>query len=166
MAEEQNSRIMASARNLIRQSQSITLATSENNIPWGATVYFAAAGDGLYFFSSPDSRHIREGLASGCAAGAIYMEDASWQNFTGLQLSGNIMAVSGKKEAGAAILAYTKKSPFVKTFFKNIPTLGLNDFLRRFNAMLYCFTPDVIFFMDNSEAFGFRETLSREQLFS
>ncbi len=165
MAEEQNSRIIAKARNLIQQGQSMTLATAADNNPWAAPVYYVNHGDGFYFFSSPESRHIRESLASGTAASAIYMENESWQNFTGLQMAGKILIVSGSAEASGAVFAYTKKFPLIKTFFSGIKKIGLGDFSKQFRATLYCFKPDLIFFMDNAVEFGFRETLNKDQLF-
>ena len=165
MTEEQNSRIMAKARNLIKQGQSMTLATAADDHPWAAPVYYANHRDGFYFFSSPKSRHIKESLASGTAASAIYMENEPWQNFTGLQMAGKISIVPAGAEASKAVFAYTIKFPLIKTFFAGIKEIGLNDFSKQFHATLYCFKPDFIFFMDNSVAFGFREALSKDQLF-
>lgn len=143
----------------------MTLATAAGNNPWAAPVYYANHGDGFYFFSNPESRHIKESLASGTAASAIYMENASWRNFTGLQMAGEILIVPGGAQASRAIFAYTKKFPLIKTFFSGIKEIRFSDFSNKFHATLYCFKPDLILFMDNSVEFGFRETLNKDQLF-
>ncbi len=153
------------AKNLIHSSQVMTLATASANNPWAAPVYYVVCGSGLYFFSSPESRHIEEALASGQAACAIYAETTSWQNLMGLQMTGKILIVSGGVESSKAILAYVTKFPFVKTFFSNIKSIDLNDFSSKLHAKLYVFKPELIYFMINSVKFGCREKIDKDALF-
>lgn len=150
---------------LIRHSRTMTLATAADNAPWAAPVYYAALGPAFYFLSSPKARHIEAALASGIAAGAIYADDDSWRNLLGIQMSGRVSAVPAGVKASNAILAYIRKFPMVKTFFSGIKDIGLNDFSRQFNAGLYCFIPETIFFMDNSVSFGFRKEIKKDSLF-
>jgi len=164
--EKNNSDSLLRVKNLIQQSQSMTLATASDNNPWAAPVYYATCGAGFYFFSNPNARHIKEALASGNAAAAIYAQGSAWQNLLGLQMSGKLSAVSGGVKASRAVLAYVKKFPIVKTFFSEIKNLNLNDFTCKFHAKLYCFHPDLIFFMDNSVEFGFREEIHKDTLFT
>ena len=157
-----NSHMMPRVRNLILNNQAMTLATAEKNKAWAAPVFYVNKELSFYFFSNPNSRHIKEALESGQAACTIYEKDTSWQNLIGLQMSGKILMVPGGVEASKAILAYVKKFPLVKTFFSRIKNLNLNDFSSKFHAKLYCFIPDFIFFMDNSVNFGFRTEITPE----
>ncbi len=151
-------------KNLILNNQTMTLATASKNQAWAAPVFYVNKGACFYFFSNPNSRHIGEALASGQAACSIYAQDDSWQNLMGLQMSGKILIVPGGMEASKAILAYVIKFPFVKTFFSSIRDIGLNDFSSKLHAKLYSFTPESIFFMNNSVQFGFREEINREKI--
>ncbi|MBC2717839.1 MAG: hypothetical protein HF978_21255 [Desulfobacteraceae bacterium] len=166
MAPEINNRLITHrVKNLIKNSQAMTLATASNNKAWAAPVYYVNKRACFYFFSNPNSRHIEEAFASGQAGCTIYAQDASWQNLLGLQMSGKILIVPGGIEASKAILAYVKKFPIVKTFFPNIKNADLSDFICKFHAKLYCFIPEFIFFMDNSVNFGFRKEIKKESLF-
>ena len=142
----------------------MTLATAGDNIPWAAPVYYANIRECFYFFSSPDARHIRNALAAGQAASAIYVEDGSWQNLRGIQMSGKIVEISHAGQGAKPVIAYVKKFPLVKTFFSGVKNLSLNAFMSRFHAALYCFQPDYIVFMDNGVDFGFRQEIPKDAL--
>jgi len=157
--------MICQAKHLIAEAPAMTLATAMANQAWAAPVYFAARGPGLYFFSSPESRHIQEAKDTGQAACAIHSLDVSWKNLMGLQMSGKIQPVSEKMEAAQAIGAYLRKFPFVKNFFSGLSEMTLNDFSRHLNAGLYVFLPESIFFMDNAVEFGFRQPIDKEVLF-
>lgn len=156
--------IYLSAKKLINDKFTMTLATASNDAAWAAPVYFVAWDDCFYFFSNPQSRHIIEALKSGQAAAAIYEESTQWEGLKGIQMSGKIDSVSPGLEAINALGAYVKKFPLMNSFFADPAALNLEGLLSRFQARLYRFSTDLIYYMDNTISFGFREKIQLETL--
>lgn len=144
------------AEALIKEQSTMTLATSGGDGAWAAPVYYSYRKSSLYFFSDPSSRHIQESIKSGQAAGAIYADSASWEGIRGVQMSGKIELVPVGLEAMDAIRGYLKKFSFTKEFFKG-GQIDLDAFTKRFRVKLYRYTPVLLYYMDNSIRFGFRE---------
>jgi uncharacterized protein len=153
-----------SAKKLINEKLTMTLATASHDAAWAAPVYFVVWGDCFYFFSNPQSRHIIEALRSGQAAAAIYEESAQWEGLKGIQMSGKINVVSPGLEAINALGAYVKKFSLMNSFFADPGALNLEGLLSRFQARLYSLSPDLIYYMDNAISFGFREKIRLETL--
>ena len=145
------------AGNLIEGQSTMTLATAQGNAAWAAPVYYVFFKSAFYFFSDPESRHIRESLAGCQASSAIHSEASSWKDIRGIQMSGSLNLVSGKLEAVEAIGKYLKKFGFTKDFFSKDQALDMDAFAKRFNVRLYKFKPSIIYYLDNSIRFGFRE---------
>ena len=78
------------AESLIEKESVLTLATAEDRIAWAAPVYFVYIKSKFYFFSSPDSRHIKEALQSGQAAATIFLPASSWEDIKGIQMTGMV----------------------------------------------------------------------------
>jgi len=163
-SEAADTAIISRANRLISSGHAMTLATAIGNASWAAPVYYANIRDCFYFFSSPDARHIQDALAAGHAACAIHAEGGSWQTLQGLQMSGKITRISEAGHASAAVIAYVKKFPLVKTFFSSVKNLSVSNFSSRFHATLYSFQPDYIVFMDNAVGLGFRREISKDAL--
>jgi len=142
---------------LIKAQSTMTLATAMENIAWAAPVYYAYLKYRFYFFSAPASRHIQESLASNQASSAIYAPASTWQEIRGVQMSGSVENISPGLEAIEAVRAYLKKFAFTKEFFSPGQALDLSAFTSRFRVKLYRFKPSLIYYMDNSIRFGFRE---------
>jgi uncharacterized protein len=143
---------------LIEEQSTMTLATAGPEGPWAAPIYYTFFGSAFYFFSDPSSRHIEESLESGQASAAVFAQaSSSWQDIRGLQMSGVVQAVSAGPTAVRAIRSYLRKFPFTKEFFKLGDLIDLNAFSKRFRVRLYRFEPDLVYYLDNSIKFGFRE---------
>ena len=151
-----------SAKDLIEAQNTMTVATAQAQVAWAAPVYYVFSNSCFYFFSEPGSRHVMESLASGQASSAIYASGASWQEIRGIQMSGTIESVSVGFEAMEAVRAYLKKFSFTREFFSSREDLDINAFAKRFRVKLYRFKPDLIYYMDNSIRFGFRERVDFE----
>jgi len=149
--------LIARAKNLIFEQSTLTLATARKDIPWAAAVYYVSRGFTLYFFSDPASRHIQESLKSGQVSGAISVPASSWQDIRGIQASGKITLVSSGLESIQVLRAYLKKYPFTKDFFESKEKLNLDAIVSRFKVRLYRFQPSLLYYLDNSIRFGFRE---------
>ncbi len=145
------------ARDFLRAHHTLTLATTRDNLPWAAAVYYVFRGKKIYFFSNPDSRHIQDACRTGKAAAVISSDNQEWQTIQGVQMSGSIYEVTAGIEAAGAIQRYLRAFPFVKSFFKGTEKLNLTALMNRFKARLYCFEPECVYYLDNHIAFGFRK---------
>ena len=149
--------LLEMAKDLIREQRTMTLATCRENVAWAAPVYYIFTRSGFYFFSDPASRHIVEALESGQASGAIHGNAAGWREIRGIQMTGSIDVLSMGLESAEAIGIYLKKFQFTKDFFSSGGTLNLEAFTARFRVRLYKFNPTLVYYLDNSLRFGFRE---------
>jgi uncharacterized protein YhbP (UPF0306 family) len=157
MQEVSPKELAKQAERLLRDQFTMTLATSSGDEPWAAPVYYVYHRKRQYFFSSPRSRHIVEALAKGRAAAAVFVESNSWQEIRGLQMSGTVNLVPPGMEALRALVAYIRKFPLVKEFFSPGEVIAMEGFEQRFNVRFYRFTPQVVYYVDNSVKFGFRQ---------
>lgn len=144
------------ALSLINQQSTMTLATTGDGAAWAAPVYYAFNNAAFYFFSNPESRHIREALANEQAAAAVYPFADSWQGIRGVQMSGCIRAVSPGITGVRAVGAYIRKFPFTKDFFEPGQKVDLASFSKRFKVKFYRFDPQLVYYLDNQIRFGFR----------
>jgi uncharacterized protein len=156
--------ITTAVKKMIDEKCAMTLATASRHVAWAAPVYYVFNKNCFYFFSNPESRHIRETLKSGQAAAAIYEESAQWQGLKGIQMSGKIDDVPPGTEAVTALNAYVQKFQLIRSFFSDMVALNLNGIFTRFQVKLYRFTPEFIYYMDNSIHFGFREEIQLQTL--
>lgn len=147
------------ARELIDEQSTMTLATARENTAWAAPVYYVFYKSAFFFFSDPASRHIAEALESRQASAAIYPYADSWQGIKGIQMSGTIRQLSPGFTAVQAIRAYTRKFPFTTDFFEPGQAMNLENFIKRFKVRFYRLDPDIIYYLDNSIKFGFREAV-------
>jgi hypothetical protein len=145
------------AIDLIDEQSTMTLATAKGDVAWSAPVYYVFFKSCFYFFSDPTSRHIQESLASGQASGSIYANASTWQEIRGVQMSGQMETVAPRLGTIEVIRAYLKKFPFTKDFFKPGQAMDLDAFVKRFKVKLYRFKPTLVYYLDNSIRFGFRE---------
>lgn len=148
------------AEDLIKTQSTMALATARENIAWTAPLYYAYLKYCFYFFSDPASRHIQESLATNQASSAIYASASTWQEIRGVQMSGSVENISPGLEAIEAVRMYLKKFAFTKDFFTPGQALDLSAFTSRFRVKLYRFKPSLIYYMDNSIRFGFREEIT------
>ena len=145
------------AVDLIDEQSTMTLATAKGDVAWSAPIYYVFFKNCFYFFSDPTSRHIQESLASGQASSSIYANASTWQEIRGIQMSGNIETVPARLGIIEVIRAYLKKFPFTRDFFKPGQAMNLEAFAKRFKVKLYRFKPTLVYYLDNSIRFGFRE---------
>jgi len=110
----------------------------------------------FYFFSNNEARHILDVQYTGgkCAASSFY-DDNRMENIKGLQMQGRIEKVNRKVESSLKALEYVKK--FQIECDQNRIT---EFFSKAYNASLYKFVPESVFYMDNSIRFGFRQSVS------
>jgi len=135
------------------------LATLSADTPWCAAVYFAHCGRRFYFFSSPDSRHVRQLQSIPRAAGSISMDNADWLMIRGVQLSGTVRRVNAPVEKIQAIGHYLAKFPLVESFVARQHGAGHLPAGRLAHLSMYCLDVDEMIYTDNRRGFGWRTEL-------
>ncbi len=148
------------ALKLLSEQSTMTLATAGVEGAWAAPVYYVFVRSAFFFFSDPQARHIREALASGQAAAAIYAPASSWQGICGIQMAGRLDPVDVDPGAARIIRAYIGKFGFTREFFAPGEELDLGAFFKRFRVRLYRFEPGLLYYLDNGIRFGFREEVN------
>jgi len=144
---------------LIQDESTLTLATAGESGPWSAPVYFVCVNGSFYFFSSPQSRHIRQASDSGKAAASLFQPADSWQAIRGIQMSGTVERVDTMALSIKVIAVYLKRFSFTREFFPDNPTPDLAAFFSRFKARLYAFRPTAVYYIDNRFGFGTRQRI-------
>ncbi len=129
------------AKKLVREQSAMTLATARGGISWAAPVYYVFHDACFYFFSSPESRHIRESMESVRASAAIHPEVHTWREIRGIQMDGRVERVSKNIEAVSVIAKYLNKFRFTKQFFDQKQSFTMETFSERFRVGLYKFEP-------------------------
>ena len=152
-------KVAVRAVGLISSQNTMTLATSAGESAWAAPVYYVYENCAFYFFSDPESRHVREGLHAGDSSAAIHTPSTGWRDICGIQMSGKIIRLPLGREAASAFVAYLKKYPFCKEFFSPGAELNLETFSGRFKAKLYKFVPKQVYYQDNRIQFGHHELI-------
>jgi uncharacterized protein YhbP (UPF0306 family) len=156
---KESKQLRETALALIKQVSTISLATAKDERAWVAPVYYVYSEGAFYFFSDPETRHIREALDSRQASAAIYSNTDTWRGIQGIQMSGRIQSVGIGSEAIQALRAYIAKFPFTREFFESGQDLTLDNFRKRFRVRFYRFDPDLIYYLDNQIKFGFRKEI-------
>ncbi|MBR9985284.1 MAG: pyridoxamine 5'-phosphate oxidase family protein, partial [Desulfosarcina sp.] len=144
---------------LIQDESTLTLATAGESGPWSAPVYCVCVNGCFYFFSSPQSRHIRQAMDSGKAAASLFHPADSWQAIRGIQMAGTVEPVDAVALSVKVIAVYLKRFCFAREFFPDDPTPDLAAFFSRFKARLYTFTPTAVYYIDNRFGFGTRQQI-------
>src|SRR5436853_2999883 len=153
MAEELKRRILA----YMESHNTMTLATSQGESPWAATVFYASEGLKLYFFSAPDSRHCQNLAVNRRVAVTIQEDYQDWRKIKGIQLEGRVDLVDSLMAKAKAMAVYARKYPDVIKLFTN-PDSGI--FFKAFlKVKFYCVTPEKLFYIDNEQGFGKRQEL-------
>jgi uncharacterized protein YhbP (UPF0306 family) len=152
--------LRAYAEDLTEKEYTMTLSTALRDTPWAAPVYYVNLGFHFYFFSDPGSRHIQESQTANQAAATIFHQSNTWRDIRGVQMSGRITLLWPGLESLKALRAYLKKFPFTAEFFGSGDKLNLEGFSKRFRVRLYCFRPNLVYYLDNRIRFSFRERVS------
>ena len=144
---------------LIQSESTLTLATADESGPWSAPVYHICLNGSFFFFSSPQSRHIRQAMDSGQASASLFRQADSWQAIRGIQMTGTVERIRSAALSLKTITLYLKRFPFTREFFEDNPAPDLEAFFSRFKARLYAFTPTKVYYIDNRFGFGTRQRI-------
>jgi len=134
----------------------MTLATSAEDAPWAAGVFYASHDFAIYFFSDPKSRHCANIRRNPRASAAIHENYADWREIRGLQIEGSVGEVS-PAEIPAMMSAYVAKFPFVRDLLTPEGLFRIGG--KMIDARFYKLTPSRCVLLDNRQGFGHREEL-------
>jgi uncharacterized protein YhbP (UPF0306 family) len=141
----------------------MTLATAAGGDLWAASVFFAADGLDLLFFSRPDSRHGRHLAVRPWAAATVEGEYDDWREIQGLQLEGPVERL-GADELPRALGVYRTKFPWVEGMLHGAlgpgeATVVVEVAGVRTEVGFYRLRPRRVVLVDNRRGFGHREEL-------
>ncbi|MDY0163083.1 pyridoxamine 5'-phosphate oxidase family protein [Desulfobotulus sp.] len=147
------------ARELAKEKQVMILGVCGPDGPWAAPVYYVFSEGAFWFFSSPESRHIRHGRQ---ASASVYQDGGNWKKICGLQMTGRIRP--GGSGSPSAFARYLRKFPFIK----EMAGAGMYDpkqFGERFGNRFFRFIPEYVLYGDNRLGFGFKRqvTMTEEE---
>lgn len=97
----------------IRKHHVVSLATSDENIPWVCHCFYAYMKEEnwLVFTSDEQTRHVREVMANPLVSGGIVLETSVVNKVQGVQFSG-VMRRPSEEEKGRVTRAYLNRFPF------------------------------------------------------
>jgi uncharacterized protein len=135
----------------------MALATQGPDGPWVASVYFAGGLDGLYFLSSPASRHGRNLSSSPRIAAAINEDEHDWRLIRGVQLEGTCVLADSAAVWLRGWRAYLAKFPVARDLFRGRAAGGIVARVQR--TRMYVVRPQQVYYLDNRLGFGERREI-------
>jgi hypothetical protein len=150
--------VKETARRFLDEISTLTLATTQGNEPWAATVFFAADKHfNLYFVSDHRTQHGRDTEANPTIAATINPDCDNWHDVRGLQIRGQVSVVEGAERA-KALAIYFKKFPQIDVLYAKPKGEHEETIAARLKAAnFYKITPEMIRVIDNAQGFGYRE---------
>lgn len=149
---------------LLNSLKVMTIATPWDSGVWSAPVYYLYRNRAFWFFSSPDSRHIRGAALSPdmVVAASIFMDDLEFNRLKGVQMGGQIEAVvkcGNLTEVAAYIVKFG--IPFkISSGGGNGNLEDARTFIEQsYRSCFYRFVPKEIFYMDNTIHIGFKQKI-------
>ena len=149
---------------LVNETRVMTIAVSDNNIPWSSPVYFVFYDNKFYFFSNEHARHIKYAKDKKLVSASIFQDSDQMDLIFGFQMSGVLEKVSKKILYLTIVKKYVTKFNFLKKIFGREIIENKHFFLEKFKSHLYCVHPDIIFLSDNSKTTGKRTQVNLKNL--
>lgn len=144
----------------LAEHNTLTLATTGDDGPWAAAVFFASdAALNVYFVSDRRTRHGRNIATSGRAAAATHPDCADWADIRGVQMEGRVAILEGDERA-AALHRYLDKFPRIRALCERSTSDDDRAIAARLRgATLYRLSPERIRMIDNGRGFGCKDEL-------
>lgn len=136
----------------------MTLATSGEDGPWAAALFYARDPDlKLYFISARDTRHAAHIERNPKVAVTVNAQHEDWFDIRGLQIGGVAEIVLPDQRADTVEI-YLAKFPALRPLFSAPRNEQESRIAQAFAASpFYRVRPDRIRLIDNSKAFGHRD---------
>lgn len=146
----------------LTEHNSMVLATTKDNRPWAAAVFYVHDSSfNLYFLSEDTTRHSSHVLTNSSVAATVNDDPDDWQKISGIQLEGKAVKVTSAAEKAKALALYFRKFSFARSFLTS-PKKLLTEMIIGGKAVafsVYRLTPDRILYLDNRKGFSHREEL-------
>jgi uncharacterized protein YhbP (UPF0306 family) len=151
--------VSAALRDFIAAQNTLTLATTNvDSSPHACDLFYTFVEDAFYFLSDPKTRHIQNLAHEPHASATIHGVSQGWQDIRGVQIIGIAARVDGLAERTRAFAQYLVKYAFVREFLPSVGTLGhAHDIFGVVD--LYKLTPRWLRWIDNTQGFGYKETI-------
>ena len=140
------------ARQYLLEHNVLCLATSTNDIPWVAPVFYHVFTGKLVFLSAPHTLHCRNISANPKVSASVQEDYSDWTAIKGIQLQGSVNGVDNANKE-AVIRAYSEKFPITGP---DAPPEIVNA-LDKINWFEICVQK--LLFIDNSKGLGYRVCL-------
>ncbi len=157
--------IIEKSKHLINETRVMTLAVSENDIPWSSPVYFVFHDNKFYFFSNENSKHIQYAKDLKIISASIFQDSDRMDEIFGFQMAGMLKKVSKTAVYLKIVKKYVAKFSFLKQVFGSQIIENKDFFLEKFKSQLYCFCPETIFLSDNSKTTDKRSRIDLSEIF-
>lgn len=151
MADPKRERILA----FLAAHNTLTLASSRDNVPWASAVFYANDDLTLYFVSDPHTRHADHIQHNARIAGTIQSEQKDWRLIQGIQLAGTCGEITQPIEAAHALAVYAAKFPFIDSVLHAPKELAAAMAKARWHKI----TVTWIRLIDNTRGMGFKEEI-------
>jgi uncharacterized protein YhbP (UPF0306 family) len=132
---------------LLREENTLALATvDESGKPCVAPLFYITDEDlTLYWLSSATALHSVNLDRTTRAAATVYRHTENWKQICGLQMRGQVTAITQRDHRGALIKQYRERFQLGAVF-----RLAIS------RSVLYAFRPDYFRYIDNSVRLGYR----------
>lgn len=131
----------------------LTLSVSDATGAHAVSLMYAQQAMNLYWLSDPNTRHSKTLALNPLAAVTIAGQSEDFRTIKGLQITGRARRLTNAKEENAAFKLLVARYPFLKQF-------AVGELARHLGAAaVYRFRPERVTLIDNTRAFGFKQTL-------
>ncbi len=134
------------------------LATTRDNQPWVAPVFYAVWQNSLIFLSAPHTRHSKHLDLNPLVSGSIQEDYANWKDIKGIQLEGRVERI-GDRHKRAVVNCYADKFPVTG------PDAPVEIARALDKVGWYQLHIAQMLFIDNSEGLGNRDEVDLNLLF-
>lgn len=143
--------VIEKSRHLLEKTRVMTLAVTENDLPWSSPVYFVYYDRQFYFFSDKNSRHIKWAEKNIHTSVSVFNDSDILDEIFGFQMTGKIRKVRSIAQYAIVVKAYVTKFYFLVKIFGPQIFKNQNFFLEQFKSHLYGFQPGAVYLSDNSK---------------
>ena len=155
---EDQAQVCACAIEYLNRHSVLCLASTRDNQPWVAPVFYAVWQNSLLFLSAPHTRHCKNLELNPLASGSIQEDYANWKNIKGIQLEGRVERIA-EHYRRSAIDCYVGKFPVTGT---DAPVEIANALDK---VSWYQLVPSRMYLIDNSKGLGNRDEVDLKLLF-
>ena len=133
----------------------MTLATSGEDGPWAAALFYAHDSDlRLYFISAKDTQHAADIELNPKVAVAVNTQHEDWSDIRGLQIGG-VAEIVTPDQRTEVVETYLAKFPALRPLFSSPRDEQESRIAKAFAASpFYRVRPSQIRFIDNTKSFG------------